>query len=125
MEILFEVFGELILQVVVEVFLQSGMHAIAAPFRKASSPWLAALGYVFFGAVAGGMSLWFFPDYLMDKPQWRVVSAACTPVAAGLCIAALGVWRERRGQAVLRIDKFAYGYLFALAFGLVRFWFAH
>lgn len=125
MEILFELLGELVLQVVVEALLQGGMHAVAAPFRKESSPWLAALGYLFFGALAGGISLWFFPDYLMANAQWRVLSAACTPVAAGLCIAALGAWRARRGQAVLRIDKFAFGYLFALAFGLVRFGFAH
>lgn len=125
MEILFEILGEFVLQVVVEALLQGGMHTLAAPFRRQSSPWAAALGYLVFGAVAGGISLWVFPNYLMANPQWRVFNAACTPVAAGLCVAALGAWRERRGQTVLRIDKFAYGYLFALAFGLVRFWFAH
>jgi len=39
-------------------------------------------------------------------------------------MSAMGYWRARRGQAVLRIDRFAYGYLFALTFALVRFWFA-
>jgi hypothetical protein len=34
------------------------------------------------------------------------------------------VWRARHGKPVLRIDRFAYGYLFALAFALVRFLFA-
>ena len=92
---------------------------------KATALHLNTLGYLVFGVVAGGISLWVFPSYLMANPQWRVFNAACTPVAAGLCVAALGAWRERRGQTVLRIDKFAYGYLFALAFGLVRFWFAH
>ena len=28
------------------------------------------------------------------------------------------------GQAVLRIDQFSYGYLLALGFALVRYWFA-
>jgi hypothetical protein len=37
---------------------------------------------------------------------------------------ALGAWRARRGGVVLRIDRFAYGYLFALALALIRFWFA-
>jgi hypothetical protein len=36
----------------------------------------------------------------------------------------MGAWRARRGQQVLRIDRFAYGYLFALSLGLVRFYFA-
>ncbi|MFZ1606885.1 MAG: hypothetical protein WAT63_06385 [Rhodoferax sp.] len=124
MELLFEVFGEFLLQVVVEALLQGGMHTLAAPFQKQSSPWRAGTAYLVFGAVVGGISVWVLPNYLMSNPQWRVFNAACTPVAAGLCIAALGAWRARRGQAVLRIDKFAYGYLFALAFGLMRFWLA-
>lgn len=125
LELLFEIFGEFVLQVVVEVLLQGGMHTLAAPFQKRPSPWLAALGYLVFGIVAGGISLWVFPSYLMSHPQWRVLNAACTPVVAGLCVAALGAWRARRGQTALRIDQFTYGYLFALAFGLMRFWFAH
>ena len=47
-----------------------------------------------------------------------------TPVAAGWLMSALGAWRERRGQDRIRIDRFAYGYLFALGLGLVRFFFA-
>jgi len=39
-------------------------------------------------------------------------------------MAILGAWRARRGQQVLRIDRFAYGYLFALSIALVRFYFA-
>lgn len=37
---------------------------------------------------------------------------------------AMGAWRARRGEPVLRIDKFAYGYLFALSLAIVRFIFA-
>jgi hypothetical protein len=39
-------------------------------------------------------------------------------------MAAIGAWRARRGEPVLRIDRFAYGYLFALSLALVRFFFA-
>lgn len=65
-----------------------------------------------------------FPDYLMASKSLRVANAALSPIVAGLSMAALGAWRAKRGQAVLRIDKFSYGYLFALSFALVRFWFA-
>jgi hypothetical protein len=47
-----------------------------------------------------------------------------TPLLAGGIMAVLGAWRARRGQTVLRIDRFAYGYLFALGLAVVRFWFA-
>ncbi len=33
----------------------------------------------------------------------------------------MGALRARRGQAVLGIDRFAYGYLFALALAVIRF----
>jgi hypothetical protein len=37
---------------------------------------------------------------------------------------AMGVWRARRGEQLLRIDRFSYGYLFAVSLALVRFTFA-
>lgn len=125
MEILFEILGELLLQLFGESLVEIGLQALAEPFRKSPHPWLAAPGYLVFGAVAGGLSLLLFPNYLMPTQSWRVYNAALAPVAAGLCMMALGAWRARRGQPVLRIDRFWYGYLFALAFGLIRFWFAH
>ncbi|MDC9640262.1 hypothetical protein QYG06_18720 [Xanthomonas euvesicatoria] len=39
-------------------------------------------------------------------------------------MAALGAWRARRGDPVLRIDRFSHGYLFALCFALMRYFFA-
>jgi hypothetical protein len=128
MEIIFEIvfgfFGELLLQILGELLLEIGLHSVAEPFRKKPSPWLAAIGYAFFGAVIGALSLLVFPNYLMTTKNLRVANAALSPIVAGLSMAAMGKWRAKRGQAVLRIDKFSYGYLFALAFGLVRFWFA-
>ena len=128
MEIIFEAvfgfFGELLLQVLGELLLEIGLHSVAEPFRKKPSPVLAAIGYAFFGAVIGGLSLLVFPDYLMANRHLRIANAALSPIVAGLSMTAMGKWRAKREQAVLRIDKFSYGYLFALAFGLVRFWFA-
>jgi hypothetical protein len=43
------------------------------------------------------------------------------PGRAGLAMMARGAWRRRRDQELIRLDKFAYGYLFALAMALVRF----
>jgi hypothetical protein len=123
-EFLFSFLGEFVLQVLGEVFIEVGLHSLAEPFRKEPKPWLAAVGYMVFGAVIGGLSLLVFPHYLVASKSLRVANAALSPIAAGLSMAIMGKWRARRGQAVLRIDKFAYGYVFALAFGLVRFWFA-
>ena len=124
LEFLFEILGEFVLQFVGEALLEMGLHSLAAPFQKEPNPWLAAVGYTVFGAALGGLSLLIFPHYLVAVKSLRIANAALSPIAAGLGMAAIGAWREKRGQVVLRIDRFSYGYLFALAFGLVRFWFA-
>ncbi len=123
-EFVFSFLGEFLLQILGQVFIEVGLHSLAEPFRKEPNPWLAAIGYLVFGAVIGGLSLLVFPDFLMANKHLRIANAALSPIVSGLSMAALGAWRARRGQAVLRIDKFSYGYLFALSFALVRFWFA-
>ena len=120
LEIVLEVLGEFLIQVVGEVLLELGLHSLAEPFRKVPNPWLAAFGYAVFGGILGGLSLLAFPHNFVPEP-WRLANLIATPLAAGGLMSAMGAWRARRGDAVLRIDKFAYGYLFALALALMRF----
>jgi hypothetical protein len=122
--IILELLGEFLLQMAVEALVELGLHSVAEPFRKQPNPWLAALGYALFGAVLGGASLLVFPANFAPG-AWRIVNLALAPVAAGLAMCLIGRWRARRGQDVLRIDRFAYGYLFALSLALVRFTLAH
>lgn len=124
-EFIFEILGEILIQVIGEALLELGLHSLAEPFRKPPNPWLAALGFLLIGAIVGGLSLLLFPDHLVTDPTWRLLNLGITPMAAGAFMAAMGAWRARRGEAVLRIDKFAYGYLFALSLGLVRYFFAN
>ena len=123
LEFLFEVVGEFLLQAVIEVLVELGAHSLAQPFRRRPSPWLAAFGYTLFGALAGGLSLLVLPHHLTPE-DWRIAHLLATPVAVGIAMMLLGRWRARRGDAVLRIDRFACGYLFALSLALVRFFFA-
>ncbi len=123
LELLFEFVGEFLLQAIGEALVELGLHSVAEPFRRPPNPWLAALGYTIFGAVLGGLSLLAFPTNLVPE-AWRVVNLVATPLAVGGIMAAIGAWRARRGESVLRIDRFAYGYLFALSLALVRFFFA-
>ena len=123
-EFLLEIVGEFLLQAVVEALAEVGLHSLSEPSRKPPNPWLAALGYAIFGAAAGGVSLLFFPSNLVAGEAWRVANLVLTPVAVGGLMCVMGAWRGRRGDTVLRIDRFAYGYLFALSLALVRFAFA-
>ena len=123
LELLFEFFTEFLLQIVVELLAEIGLRSTTEPFRKPPNPWLAAIGYAIFGATAGGISLFVLPESLVREETWRLVNLAVTPVLAGLAMAAMGAWRVRRGQQTLRIDRFSYGYLFALCMAIVRFHF--
>lgn len=122
MEFLLELLGELLIQIVVECLVELGIHSIGEPLRKPPNPWIAAIGYALFGAIVGGLSLLVFPHNLMPE-TWRGANIVLTPLAAGLAMMAMGRWRARRGDTRLRIDRFGYGYLFALALALVRYQF--
>jgi hypothetical protein len=122
-EFIFELLGEFLLQVVAEALIEIGFHSLAEPFRRPPNPWLAAIGYALFGAILGGISLLAFPNNLVPE-GWRVANLVATPIAVGGVMVMMGAWRARRGESVLRIDRFAYGYLFALCIALVRFYFA-
>lgn len=122
LEFIFQLLGEFLIQIVSEALVELGFHSLAEPFRRPPNPWLASLGYVLFGTVLGGLSLLVFPNNLVPE-SWRIANLVATPLAVGVFMSIMGAWRARRGQTVLRIDRFAYGYLFALSLALIRFFF--
>lgn len=123
-EFLLELLGEFLIQLVLEVFAEIGFHWLAEPFRRRPNPWVAAAAYALFGAVAGGLSLLAFPVHLLRQPAAQILNLIVTPFAVGLAMWTMGQWRASRGEIVFRLDRFWYGYLFALALAVIRFWFA-
>lgn len=120
-EIIFSFVGEFLLQVLLEALAEMGLHSMRETWRRPPNPWFAAIGYALFGAIAGGLSLLIFPALLVHAHGFQLMNLVLTPIAAGLAMMAMGAWRRRRDQEMIRLDKFAYGYLFALAMALVRF----
>ena len=119
-EVLFEILCEFLLQLLGEALFEVGLHALSEPFRRSPNPWLACIGYILFGTIVGGISVLVVPTHGVHVRAWRLANLVITPVAVGLCMSALGAWRAKRDQSVLRIDRFGYGYLFALSFALIR-----
>lgn len=124
-ELLFQFVFEFLLQIVFEVLAELGMHSVKEPFKKPPNPWFAAIGYTILGTIAGALSLWIFPTLFLASENAQIAGLVLTPVVAGLAMAAFGAWRHRRNQTIIRLDKFAYGYLFALAMAVVRFAFGN
>lgn len=120
-EFLFQFFGELILQVLFEL----GFRSLVEPFRQSDrNEYLAGFGYLMLGVVAGGLSLFLLPQHLTPNVQVRVINLLVTPFAVGGLMNLLGNIREKREISRFRMDKFLFGFLFALAMTIVRFVFA-
>jgi hypothetical protein len=125
-ELLFELFGEVLLQIAVEVLAEAGLHLVRRPGSAPATQghWKRALGYALFGLLAGGLSLTVFPNSFMHSRLGRAAGLVLVPVASGLAMAIVGALRQRRGQQLLGLDHFAYGYVFALAMAAVRYYWA-
>jgi hypothetical protein len=124
-ELLFEIFGEFVLQFLFEALAEFGVHLLRRPSeRRPVSPWLAVAGYAIVGALAGAASVWLFPNFFIQSHAGRALSLLVTPIAAAAAMSLLGAWRRKRGDELVRLDRFTYGYVFAFAMAAVRFAFA-
>jgi hypothetical protein len=133
MEIVFEILfstlyllAELMLQFVFELLAELGMHSFRKTRKqeKPIHPMLATLGYIIFGGMAGWISLLLFPSLFISSPTLSAVNLVLTPIIAGGAMAAVGAWRRKRGEELIRLDRFAYGFVFALAMAVIRYAFA-
>lgn len=122
-ELLLEIFGEALLQVVFGSMGEAGQHLLRNPEHepRERSPWVLGLGYALLGALAGAISLLLLPHGLIRHPIARFANLLLSPLAAGLSAALLGAWRRRRGQQVLGLDRFVYGFAMGLAMAGVRY----
>jgi hypothetical protein len=128
MAILFELIlpflWELLLQIVLEILAEFGVHCAKEVFERRPNPWFAAIGYVILGAIAGAISMLAAPALFISGHGAQIASLVITPILAGVAMNLVGAWRRQRGQDIVRLDRFAYGYLFALSMAVVRFFFA-
>jgi VIT1/CCC1 family predicted Fe2+/Mn2+ transporter len=116
-----ELLFEFLIQFVLEILVEIGAHTVKRD-RGPMHPAIAAGGYIFLGGLLGWVSYLILPQHLISHSYARIANLVITPIAVGLAVGAVGAWRSKRGTALVRLDKFAYGYSFALAFALVRFW---
>jgi hypothetical protein len=125
LELIFEIFGEFILQFVFEALSEAGLHLFGRSNpREPPRAWVAGFGCVLLGCLCGGLSLWLFPTFFIQSRWARNLNLAVTPVLAAGAVTLLGLWRARRGEALVRLDKFLFAYLFAFSMAAVRFVYA-
>lgn len=123
-EFVFQVFGELLLQILFEYLAELGFRGLADTVKRPRSPWLSTLGFILWGVLAGGISLLILPASPIREPQLRLANLFVTPLLVGIGMMLLGRLRERRGQPLVRLDRFGYAFVFAFSMALIRFFFA-
>ncbi len=122
---------QLVLEVGLQIFGSLGFDFATESRRKKGEQsetqehdgcgWLIA--FAVFGGICGGLSLIFAPKLLLPNIGLRVANLVFAPLIAGglSYLVALYVWAPR-GQSAQH--HFWRGFVFALAFGLVRFAYA-
>lgn len=123
--------GEFLFQFIIEFLLEVGSAAIFDVIfrslgatmtpREERNPLLAGIGYALLGLIAGGGSLLIFPEAFARSETFHGISLVVAPVLAGFAMAGFGWLLERSGKQRLRLDSFAYGFIFAFPMAVVRF----
>lgn len=120
-EIVFQFVGEIVVQALFELIAEFGFRSLADTFRRPKNPVLSTIGFALWGIAAGGISVWIFPTSHIHDPLFRKMNLIVTPVALGFLMMLIGKIRLRKGQDLIRLDRFGYAFVFAFAMALIRF----
>ena len=126
MEILFEILLEFVLPLIAEVFAEAALHKLGriAWVRSTALVVLTAIMYFGVGFVAGIISLWIFPNAFARSSTVHGISLVITPVLGGLLMSYIAWLRLRTSDWTIRLEAFAYGFIFAFPMALLRLLFA-
>ncbi len=120
-ELLLQFLGEILLQLLFELLSELGLRSLADTVGKPRHPILSTIGFLLWGAIAGAISLWILPFSPIRNPDLRVLNLIVTPVAIGGVMMLIGMTRTRKGQLLVKLNRFGYAFAFAFAMALVRF----
>lgn len=120
-ELLLQFLGEILLQAAGELLAELGFRSLADTMRRPRSLILSSIGFMIWGAMAGGASLLIFPHSAIGDPIFRTINLFVTPTLMGAMMVLVGKARLKKGQDLIRFDRFGYAFVFAFFMSLVRF----
>ena len=132
LELLFEFFGEYVLAVLWELLASAFGSAfrsrqLATSGSDGSATALAFrvgwFGRLIAGTVLGALSVWLFPVSFAKTLDVKLAVLIGVPIACGLSMGLIGAPKRRRGRDTAAIESFRNGFLFALPFVAIRFFF--
>jgi hypothetical protein len=119
-----ELLAEFLIEVAFAAFagiLSRALRLFRVKVQRAD-PAVATVTFGLVGVSLGFLSVWLFPHHLVHPTRIHGISLLVSPILAGLLMAQVGRTVRRWGRQSVRIESFGYGFVFALAMGLVRFW---
>jgi hypothetical protein len=113
---------ELLIQVIVEGLLEVSSQALSKKswVPKIINQFLAAIIYLGLGAISGVVFTVFFPHRLVRPNRFAGLSLIAIPVMAALAMVGLGQLRRWQGRSLVRLDTFAYAFVFAFGMAAAR-----
>ena len=125
MSILLEILLELVVPLFAEFLAELALHQLGQiPWmRKTGRVVLTAIMYFGAGVVAGLISLLIFPKAFARSSALPGISLVITPILGGVLMSYIAWFRVRTWDRTIRLETFAYGFLFAFAMTLLRFYF--
>ena len=126
MSILLEILLELVVPLFAEFLAELALHELGRlPWmRKTGRVVLTAIIYFGVGLIAGVISLLIFPRAFARSSTLPGISLVITPILGGLLMSYIAWFRVRTWDWTIRLETFAYGFLFAFAMTWLRFLFA-
>jgi uncharacterized membrane protein YadS len=120
--------AEIICDALLEAALAAFVGILSRGFRRfrvktrRANPIIATATFAVVGVSFGFLSVWLFPHRLVHPTRVRGISLLISPILTGMAMASIGRTVRKRGKQSVRIESFTYGFIFAFALSLVRFW---
>jgi hypothetical protein len=123
LELVFEIFGEFLLQLLIEFITEVGVRRLFVDrwSGRRPAPIARFFAYVLLGTVLGFVTVAVLPQHLLRTDTARILNFVLTPVLIGFAMVWLGKWRSRRDQPLIGLDRFWCGWGFAFALAGVRY----
>jgi hypothetical protein len=118
LELCIELFGEAILQILMEAGLATAQEVAG---RENRNPALATIGYWLSGTILGGLSIGLLPTRLLGAAPVSGISLVVSPVVMGIVMQLWGGLRRAQGHRTTNLATWYGGAAFAFGLALVRF----
>jgi hypothetical protein len=128
---------ELLFEALIEIAFSGGVDLASRGRRRLrigplvrrtlskANPPLTILKFALWGIGLGVLSALIFPHALIRSSNLHGISLLISPIITGTVMGGIGRIVRQRGRTPVRIESFAYGFTFAFAMALIRYFLVH